>query len=97
MDILRDFHFTQMAEARPDSKNRVALGKLPIRAHHYKIFVNEAGQIVLDPQVTIAAADLWLFNNKKALGSVIKGLSDAKAGRLRKANEDFSKYLDDDK
>jgi hypothetical protein len=96
-NILRDMHFTEIAEARPDSKHRVTIGKLPIKAHHYKIFVNEAGQIVLDPQVTVPAGEMWLFKNKKALGSVVRGLADAKAGRLKKAKEDFSKYLENEK
>jgi hypothetical protein len=93
--VLRDTHFTEIAETKPDSKHRVTLGKLPMKAHHYKIFINEAGQIVLDPQMTIPAAELWLFQNKKALGSVIRGLADAKAGRLVRTKEDFSKYIDE--
>jgi post-segregation antitoxin (ccd killing protein) len=96
-NVLRDTHFTEIAETKPDSKNRVTLGKLAMKAHHYKIFVNEAGQIVLDPQLSIPAAEMWLFENKKALASVVGGLADAKAGRVVKSKEDFSKYLDDDK
>ena len=94
-NILRDMHFTEIAETKPDSKHRVTLGKLALKAHHYRIFVNEAGQIVLDPQMTIPAADMWLFKNKKALGLVVKGLADAKTGRLIRSKEDFSKYLKD--
>ena len=93
--LLRDTHFTEIAETKPDSKNRVTLGKLPMKAHHYKVFVNEAGQIVLDPQLSIPAAEMWLFENKKALASVVGGLADAKGGRIVKSKEDFAKYLDD--
>ena len=95
--ILRDLNFKEIAEAKADSKHRVALGNIPMKAHHFKIYVNEAGQIVLDPQMSIAASELWLFKNKKALASVVHGLADAKAGRLVKAPEDYSKYIDDDK
>ena len=91
-NLLRDMHFTEIAETKPDSKNRIALGKLPVvKAHHYRIYVNEVGQIILDPQMSIPASELWLFKNKKALNSVIQGLANAKAGRLVKAREDFSK------
>jgi hypothetical protein len=96
-NLLRDMHFTEIAETKADSKNRVTLGSLPVKAHHYRTFVNEAGQIVLDPQMSIPAAEVWLFNNKKALASVVRGIADAKAGRLTKAPEDYSKYLKDDK
>ena len=65
-NILRDTQFREIAETKLDSKNRVTLGKLPMKAHHYKIFVNQAGQIVLDPQLSIPAAEMWLFKNKKA-------------------------------
>ena len=92
---LRDLHFTEIADTKPDAKHRVTLGKLPVRAHHYKVFVNQAGQIILDPQMVVPASDVWLFKNKKALSSVVRGLADAKAGRLTKAKEDFSKYLPD--
>ena len=36
----------------------------------------------------------WLFKNKKAADLVKSALRDAKKGRLMKAREDFSKYID---
>ncbi len=95
--ILRDQHFKEIAETKLDSKRRVTLGNVPVKAHHYKIYVNEAGQIVLDPQMSIPASEMWLFKNKKALASVVLGLADAKAKRLVKAPEDYSQYIEDDK
>lgn len=96
-NLIRDLHFKEIAETKPDAKHRVTLGRLPFRVHHYKVFVNESGQIVLDPQVTIPASEAWLFKNKKAQTSVVRGLADARAGRLVKAKEDFSKYLGEQK
>lgn len=95
-NLLRDMRFIEVAEAKPDSKNRVVLAKVPIKAHHYRIYVNEAGQIILDPQMSISASEMWLFKNKKALNSVIRGLADAKTGKLVDAPEDYSKYLDEE-
>ncbi len=96
-NLIRDLSFKEIAETKPDAKHRVTLGKLPFRAHHYKVFVNESGQIVLDPQVTIPASEAWLFKNRKAKSAILRGLADARAGRLVKAKEDFSKYLREDK
>jgi hypothetical protein len=44
------------------------------------------GQILLDPQVTIPASEIWLFNNPKALTSVRLGLSDAAKGKVSKVD-----------
>ena len=49
---------------------------------------NNNGQILLEPQVTIPASELWLFNNPDALASVKRGLSDAAQGRVSKVNLD---------
>ncbi len=93
---LQDHHFKEIAESKPDSKNRVTLGKHSVKAHHYKIYENESGQIILDPQVSVPASEVWLFKNKKALASVAKGLSEAKQGKLTKAPENYTIYIDDE-
>lgn len=95
--LIRDDHFHAINEVHVDSKRRVALGKVRHPYERYLAYENEAGQIVLDPQVIIPASEVWLYKNPKALKSVRKGLSDAKEGRLLKASEDFSKYVDDSK
>ena len=94
--IVRDDHFEEIAEVKADSKNRVALGKQGIKATIYKVYRNALGQFLLDPQVTIPAYEQWLFKNKVANQKVLRGLDDARKGRLVKAKEDFSKYIDED-
>jgi len=91
-NLLRDMNFMEITETKADSKNRVTLRHCSIKAHHYKVYENQAGQIVLDPQASIPTSELWLFKNKKALHSVMEGLSQAKAGKLVKSTEDYSKY-----
>jgi hypothetical protein len=54
----------------------------------YHIYTNKFGQIVLDPQVTIPASELWLFNNPVALASVKRGLADAAQGKVSKVDLD---------
>lgn len=95
--IVKDEKFEEIAEVKVDSKNRITLGRggKLTKAKIYKVYLNDIGQIILDPQVTIPAHEQWLFKNKKAQKMVQKGLDDAKAGRLVDAPEDYSKYIDD--
>ena len=94
--IVKDSQFEEIAEVKVDSKNRITLGKNKVmKIHIYKVYRNTIGQIILDPQITIPAHEQWLFKNKKAAKIVQAGLEDAKQGRLVKAPEDYSKYVDD--
>ena len=94
--IVKNSQFEEIAEVKVDSKNRITLGKNKVmKIHIYKVYRNTIGQIILDPQVTIPAHEQWLFKNKKAAKMVQAGLEDAKQGRLVKAPEDYSKYVDD--
>ena len=94
-EILRDANFEEVAEARVDAKNRVALGKvLGMRVSSYRIYRNNIGQIILDPLVAVPACEAWLFKNKDAMKRVQEGLEDARQGRLSKAKENYSTYLD---
>jgi hypothetical protein len=52
----------------------------------YHIYSNDLGQIVLDPQVTIPASEVWLFKSPEALASVRRGLSDAAKGKVSKVD-----------
>ena len=91
--ILKDRNFKEVAEAKADSKNRIGLGRYVSRkARLYRVYQNEAGQIILDPLITVSAHEAWLFTNKKARISIVNGLEDARQGRLVKRGEDFSKY-----
>ena len=94
-NIVKNTHFEEVAEVKLDSKSRVTLGKMKRKTNIYKVYCNELGQIILDPQVTIPAHEQWLFKNKKAAKMLQAGLEDAKQGRLVKAPEDYSKYADD--
>ena len=88
--IIRDADFEKVADSvKPDAKRRLVLQKVQIQEGvSYHIYRNSIGQIVLDPQVTIPASEVWLFNNPKALASVRRGLSDAAKGRVSKVDLD---------
>jgi hypothetical protein len=88
--IVKDTDFSVMAKnIKPDAKKRVVLPKALVKEDVvYNIYTNSLGQIVLDPQVTIPASELWLFENKEALASVRRGLSDAAKGKVSKVDLD---------
>lgn len=96
--LLKTSEFLEISETRPDAKNRIALGQgLRHKAKYYRVYQNEAGQILLDPLETIPAHESWLFRNKSAATSVLKGLEQARNGKRALSKEDFSKYLEDEK
>ena len=69
----------------PDSKNRVVLTPgLPNGWHvdGFNVFLNDSGEIKLEPVVKIPAKEAWLYKNPEALASVDRGIKDALAGRV---------------
>jgi hypothetical protein len=84
--VLKDTDFKKIADnVKPDAKKRVVLRSVPIQEGvSYHIYENKAGQIVLDPQITIPASEVWLFNNREALSSLKRGILDAEQGRVHK-------------
>ena len=88
--VIKDIDFKKIAEdVKPDYKKRIILRKVQIqKGIRYHIYTNSIGQIILDPQVTIPASELWLFNNPKALELVKKGISDAKQGSISRVEPD---------
>jgi hypothetical protein len=82
--VIKDADFKRVADSvKPDNKKRVVLQGIQIQEGiTYHIYKNSIGQIVLDPQVTIPASEVWLFRNPEALASVQRGLSDAAQGKV---------------
>lgn len=94
--ILRDAELTMVAgSVRPDAKRRVVLPNILVQEGIiYHIYRNRAGQILLDPQVTIPASELWLFENKDALASVHKGIVESDKRQVIKRGS-FAKFVKD--
>jgi len=86
--IVRNFDFEMLAEGvKPDAKNRVNLRSIKVlEGVTYHVYRNRLGQIVLDPQVSIPAAEAWLFKDPEALASVRRGLSQAKRAKVSRVN-----------
>jgi len=89
-NVIKDTEVTMVAAGvKPDAKKRVVLPNVLVEEGvTYHIYANRFGQIVLDPQVTIPASEVWLFNNPDALASVQRGLADAAQGKLSKIDSD---------
>jgi len=80
--VIKDADFELMAEiVKPDAKQRLSLGRAGHGGTAFNVYRNRLGQIVLDPVKAIPAYEAWLFENKKALASVKRGLTQAAAGR----------------
>lgn len=97
--FLQQADFQQVAEIKADSKNRISLGrKIQSGAKHYRVYQESStGRILLEPLMVIPVSEPWLDKNPEAKKSLERGLTQAKAGKLIKSSEDFSKYVDDAK
>ena len=86
--IIKDEELTRIpGSVKPDSKKRVVLPAFLVGEDIiYHIYSNSAGQIVLDPQVTVPASEAWLFKNPDALASVRRGLAEAAQGKVSKVD-----------
>lgn len=78
-------NFYELATKTIDGRERIALGKY--LSGHYKrvrIYQNKSGELLLQPIVEIPASEMRLYQNKKALSSVKKGLKEAKEKKISK-------------
>jgi hypothetical protein len=84
--IIKSEKFKQVASnVKPDAKKRVMISRAVAEPGvTYHIYANEIGQIILDPQVSIPASEVWLYRDKEAKESVDKGLKEAAAGKIKK-------------
>ncbi len=96
--------FELLGEASLDSRNRVALTKAvealrrrfgPVERLRFAVMCNKDGQILLVPETTIPLREAWLYQNRAALKSVLRGIEQAERGRLLDRGS-FARYTDDD-
>jgi hypothetical protein len=94
--ILRDENLTKIADSiKPDTKRRIYLPKALLKEGiTYHMYTNNSGQIILDPQVTISASEVWLFENKTALASVGQGVIESANGQVIDRGS-FAKHVKD--
>ncbi|MGB3263398.1 MAG: hypothetical protein WBA89_05520 [Microcoleus sp.] len=77
-----------------DNQGHLSLNLEP-KSTEYRVLVNEAGQILLDPITNIPDREQWLWQNPQALAAVKCGLAQAAKGEVHNLG-DFSEYADRD-
>ena len=100
-----DFEF--IGEGTIDERKRFSLTKALTKLEHhlaksaaldslhFRVYVNAAGQILLDPALTVPVREMWLYRNPVALAKVREGLADAAEGDLHDSGS-FAKFADDE-
>jgi hypothetical protein len=86
--VIKNSDFKSVARnVKPDAKKRVMLPKALVQEDiTYHIYSNSFGQIILDPQVSVPASEVWLFKDPEAAFSVRRGLEDAAKGKVSKVD-----------
>jgi hypothetical protein len=79
-------------DVHTDARGRLTLGTLA-KEKKYKVFINDMGQILLDPVVSIPERELWLWQNAEALDSVKRGLKQSAEGQGHSLGS-FAQYVD---
>jgi len=73
---------TKVKTLRPDSKGRIAFGKLLNGVSSVRVYVQDNGRIILEPYTEIPMNEAWLYENSEALSKVKNGLSHVSEGNL---------------
>ncbi len=105
-NILLDESFKRIGDVGLDERKRVSLtraweslskilGDELESSIRFGVFVNDAGQVLLSPEVSVPMHELWLYRNPEALKMVVKGLEEAREGKLKSLGS-FERHADDD-
>jgi len=103
-DVVLSDRFQKVGEGGIDERKRISLAKTLEKLSRlfgegdtirFAIYVNDAGQVLLSPKVSVPAHELWLYRNPVALAKVEKGLADAAEGKVSDLGS-FEKYADDE-
>ncbi|PJD95500.1 MAG: hypothetical protein CK425_08260 [Parachlamydia sp.] len=83
-----------------DNFQRISLTRLLSKEERklfssFKAYKDEDGRIVLEPLIEVPAREHWIYKNPTALASLIQGIEDAKAGRIKDRGS-FAKYAKED-
>lgn len=77
---------------RSDDRGRLTLGAIA-KTKSYRVLINEAGQILLDPVVNIPERELWIWQNSVARASLEVGIQQANSGELHDLGS-FAQFAD---
>ena len=80
-----------------DSRNRIPLTRIlgDCEAKTFDMYWEE-DRLILIPLVEIPEREAWIYKNKKALGSLERGLADAAKGKVKKLDLSRLSEMDED-
>jgi len=88
--------FNPLGEVSADERSRIAFGKAGVRRDdRYAVAVNDDGDILLTPLVTIPKRELLVWENELVRASLGRGLAQSAAGETVDLG-DFSQFADDE-
>lgn len=88
---MSDLNFRTVKEiVEPDSRGRFSIGAIA-KSKTYRVQINDAGQILLDPVVAVPERELWLWQNSEAIASVQRGIQQAGTGEVHDLGS-FAEY-----
>jgi hypothetical protein len=90
---MSDLNFRTVKEiVEPDSRGRFSIGAIA-KSKTYRVQMNDAGQILLDPVVAVPERELWLWQNPEAIASVQRGIEHAGMGEVHDLGS-FAEYAE---
>ena len=88
--------FKTVGEALADERGRLPMAKTGVRKDdRYAVAVNDDGQILLTPLVSIPRRELIVWENQMLRESLARGLAEAAAGETESLGS-FAQYADED-
>ena len=96
--------FRAVGEVAVDDRNRISLTKAlestkdlfqNVEGLRFLVQVNEVGQLLLSPVVSVPLHEAWLYKNPVAVAEIGRGLSQADDRELKDLGS-FEKYADDE-
>jgi hypothetical protein len=79
MTAFGQFHLAARDIVRRDAKGRVTLGKLGTDGDGFRVYINDLGQVLLDPIVAIPAREQWLFKDPERAKALDRALAQSEA------------------
>jgi hypothetical protein len=101
---IRKDRFEVVGEVTVDDRNRISLTKAlesikglfqNAEGLRFVIQVNEVGQLLLSPVISVPLHEAWLYKNPTALAKVARGLAQANNLEMKDLGS-FEKYADDE-
>ena len=81
--LIRNEEFIDVKKnVKPDTRRRIALPAFLVpEGVSFHVYANSEGQIILNPQVSVPAAEAWIYQDEDVLASVRRGLAEAAEGK----------------